>query len=330
MKYNYIIFNSVESKIDFNPNGYYAICYNDVRNHNQIQCIDIPLQGYCKFWRYLYALHHSARINERINLPFKKIWYPYYFKNEFKDSKEICFILQIRLPIFYLQYLKEQYHNCKFVSIYRDLRKITEINNPEYPNHPIFDLEMTIDKNEAKLYGWHHFEEFESKIDVPKSSSYFESDVFFAGKAKDRLERLLKAYNIFTKAGLRCKYYLTGVPQNKRINLPGIEYAEKFMPYSEMLYHTINSKGILEINQYEAVGYTSRFLEAVMYNKRLITDNKDVMLSKFYSSDNIMCISDILDIDPSFVSSEKIVDYHYNGEFSPIHLIEKIDLLLTQ
>lgn len=49
MKYNYIIFNSVESKIDFNPNGYYAICYNDVRNHNQIQCIDIPLQGYCKF-----------------------------------------------------------------------------------------------------------------------------------------------------------------------------------------------------------------------------------------------------------------------------------------
>lgn len=72
MKYNYIIFNSVESKIDFNPNGYYAICYNDVRNHNQIQCIDIPLQGYCKFWRYLYALHHSARINERINLPFKK------------------------------------------------------------------------------------------------------------------------------------------------------------------------------------------------------------------------------------------------------------------
>lgn len=116
---------------------------------------------------------------------------------------------------------------------------------------------------------------------------------------------MLKAYNIFTKAGLRCKYYLTGVPQNKRINLPGIEYAEKFMPYSEMLYHTINSKCILEINQYEAVGYTSRFLEAVMYNKRLITDNKDVMLSKFYSSDNIMCISDILDIDPSFVSSEK-------------------------
>lgn len=43
---------------------------------------------------------------------------------------------------------------------------------------------MTIDKNEAKLYGWHHFEEFESKIDVPKSSSYFESDVFLREKQK--------------------------------------------------------------------------------------------------------------------------------------------------
>lgn len=45
------------------------------------------------------------------------------------------------------------------------------------------------------------------------------------------------------------------------------------MTYREMLYHTVNSKVVLEINQGCVDGFTSRFLESVMYNKRLLTNN---------------------------------------------------------
>lgn len=325
IEYKYVIFNSVESKFTFNPNGYYAICYNDLRQCEQILCVDMPLQGYPKVFRYLYNLHHSARLNSLFKLPLKKIWYPFYFKSNLKKEDKVCFVLQIRLPIQYLAYLKTKYPESRFVSIYRDLRRVTEVNNPDYPDNPIFDLQMTIDKKEAKKYNWFHFDEFESKINVPISEDYPLSDVFFAGKAKDRLPRLLEAYSIFTKAGLKCSYYLTGVLPEDRVELPNVVYADKFMPYSEMLYNTVNSRCVLEINQEEAVGYTSRFLEAVMFNKRLITDNLAVKESKFYSPENIQCVSNVSEIDPEFVKNNNVVDYHYNNEFSPVHVIKKID-----
>lgn len=331
LHYNYVIFNSIESKIKFNPNGYYAICYNDLRGKDDIQVVDLPLQGYPKFLRCLYSIHHSVRLNRICKLPFKKIWYPIYFKKQnFSQNRNLCFILQVRLPISYLKYLKKKYPKSKFVSIYRDLRKVTEENNPEYPGNPIFDLEMTIDRKEASKFGWTHFEEFESKITVPITDNYPESDVFFAGKAKDRLPRLLKAYEILSNAGLKCKYYLTGVPVSDRKNLPGIEYSDRFMQYSEMLYHTVNSRCILEINQENAVGYTSRFLEAVMFNKRLITDNLDVKKSKFYSKDNIQVISEIDDISVDFINGSNEVNYNYNNEFSPLYLLERIDKELVK
>lgn len=328
--YNYVFFNSVESKLTYNPNGYYTICAKDLENTKGIECINVPLSHLPLLLRLVYNVHISKRANRIFRIPFQNIWYPFIFKNKFTDKKPICFVILERLPIPFLQYLKNRYPKSKFVALYRDLRKFTEAAYPDHPDNPIFDFQLTIDEIEAGQYGYVHFNEFESKIDVPISGNYPESDVFFAGKAKDRLPRLLEAYNIFTQAGLKCKYYLTDVPLSERIPLEGVEYADKFMTYREMLYHTVNSRCVLEINQKDAVGYTSRFLEAVMFNKRLITDNKDVKKSKFYNPKNILCVETMNDIDPEFVKNQEVVDYNYKDEFSPIHLIEQIDALLTQ
>ena len=51
--------------------------------------------------------------------------------------------------------------------------------------------------------------------------------------------------------------------------------------------------------------------------------------SKFYNSNYIMFINTIDDLDPSFVNEDP-VDYHYDNEFSPIHLINKIDNELSK
>ena len=323
--YNYIFFCYVEGKTRINPNGYYTICTRDLDTVEGVEAVHYPLWHKPRWLRELYTIHNSRKIDLKINLPFKKLWWPHIFKGEFSSSKPLCFVFEARMPIAYIEYIKKHYPGSKAVLIYRDLRKITQSRFPNHPDNPVFDLQMTIDAREAKQYGWGHFDEFESKPEVKISSNYPESDVFFAGKAKDRLPRLLQAYDIFSKAGLKVKYYLTGVPESDRKPLPGVEYADRFMPYTEMLYHTVNSRCVLEINQAEAVGYTSRFLEAVMFNKRLITDNQEVKTSKFYSPENILCIRNINDILADFVINDKPVDYNYNNEFSPIHLIEKID-----
>ena len=97
------------------------------------------------------------------------------------------------------------------------------------------------------------------------------------------------------------------------------------MTYREMLEHTVNARCLLDINQEGAVGYTSRFLEAVMYGRRLITNNPSIRASKFFSSGYIQIVDKIEEIDPSFVSDEWKVDYHYNDEFSPFSLIDRIE-----
>ena len=86
--------------------------------------------------------------------------------------------------------------------------------------------------------------------------------MFFCRKSKDRLPLLSKAYDQLTKAGLKVFFYLTQVPKKERTELPGIVYSDTFMSYREMLYHSVNTRCMLDITQNNQQGYTSRFLEA--------------------------------------------------------------------
>lgn len=328
--YNYVVFNVIDNKHRVDNKGYYTICTKDLEHLDNVFCVNVPLSHVPSIIRFIYNIHHSAKINNIINLPFKRFWYPFYFKNQFKDNKPLCFVCMARLPIDYLFYLKKRYPNSKFVLMYRDLRFVTESNHPIHIDNPIYDLHMTIDENEAHKYGYLHFNEFESKIDIPIADNYPLSDVFFAGKAKDRLHKLLRIYNNLTNAGLNCSFILTHVPESEKANLKGIQYFDKYIPYYDMLYHTINSRCILEINQEHAVGYTSRFLEAVMFNKKLITDNPAVLESPFYSPTRIQYIESPDDIDISFIRNMNTIDYNYNNEFSPIHVIQLIEAELTK
>ena len=102
------------------------------------------------------------------------------------------------------------------------------------------------------------------------------------------------------------------------------------MSYLRMLKYSVSSRCLLEINQEGALGYTSRFLEAVMYDIKLITDNLSVLDSKFYNPRNIQYINDVNEIDPEFVKNKCFDSFNYNDDFSPIHLLESIDSKLSK
>ena len=90
LHYNYVIFNSIDNKLRYNPNGYYTICMKDLDDVDGVNCINVPLP-HLPFWvRYIYSAHHSSRLNI-VSLPFKNLWYPFYFKNTFKNDKPVCF-----------------------------------------------------------------------------------------------------------------------------------------------------------------------------------------------------------------------------------------------
>ena len=254
------------------------------------------------------------------------MWYPLYFKNDFKEKRPICFLILSRsLPLEYLKYLKEKYPDCKLVHLHRDFLEVGRKMRPDLHFNPIFDLEMTYDEGEAKEFNIPHFDEYESVIDV-KVENEFESDVFFAGKAKDRLPLLLKAYDQFYNAGLKVFFYLTHVPEEQQVKRPGIVYANSFMSYKDMLYHSVNSRCMLEITQSNQQGYTSRFLEAVIYGKKMITSSSYVKVSKFYDDSNIQVVEDMANINIEFIKlGSGFVDYNYNNEFSPFSMIDRVE-----
>jgi hypothetical protein len=50
----------------------------------------------------------------------------------------------------------------------------------------------------------------------------WDTRILARGKAKDRFPLLMKAYDQFTKAGLKVFYYLTQVPKEEQVKKPGI------------------------------------------------------------------------------------------------------------
>lgn len=333
LKYNYVFFNSDDGnarKMDLD--GYNTICVRDLENMSGVKVVSYPLDYSNYFIRCLFWLHHTPRINNIIRMPYKKIWFPIYFRNDFMCDKPFCFVFSgktVATNLEYIRFLKERYSNCKIVLIRRDLMKIWRRLCPEFTDDVVdelFDLVMSFDKNESEKYGMLHFDEFESALDIKPSSHEYECDVFFAGRAKDRLNILLEVYSRLSNAGLSCHFYLTGVPKERRVTLNGIEYADQSMSYREMLQRSINARCILEINQEGATGYTSRFLEAVIYNKKLITNNVSICETKFYNPDYILCFKNISEIDIEFIRKDVgEINYNYKGEFSPVRLIYQID-----
>lgn len=332
LKFDYIFFTGLNTLSKQNGRKeYVSICLRDLENIEGIHLVNYPLDYASYPIRKFAYMYQSRKLAKYIKLP-QRLLYPFFFKYPFKNEKPLCFVVLDRYFITgnYLSFLKIKYPTAKFVLLHRDLMRFCRQNAAEgLMDWPYFDLEMTFDANEAKEYGMSHFEEFESKIEVPRSNDYPKSDVFFAGYVKDRLPNLLKAYEIFISAGLKVEYYLTGVKQEEREPHPGIQYADKPISYSEMLFRTVNSRCVLEFMQDGAVGNTSRFIEAVMYNKKLITNNYSIRSSEFYNSNYIQIVSNASDIDPFFIDDYN-VDFGYHDQFSPIHLIEQIDKELSE
>lgn len=331
--YNYIFFNSKDNnRLHKNPDGYYTICAKDLEALDDVCVVSYPVDHAPTFVRFLFGLHHTQRINKHINLPFKKLWYPYYFKHTFSQERPLCFVLlNPYIPTDYIRYIKATYPASKIVAVHRDLLAVWQKICPDFIKNPLFDLEMSIDPEESKKYGMLYFDEFESKIDILPNPEIPVSDVFFAGKAKDRMGRLLRAYDILSDAGLNCLFYIVGAKEDEQIERPGIIYGKKPLSYRRFLEYTLNTRCILEINQENALGYTSRFLEAVLYNKLLITDNIWVKNSRYYRADYIDFIESMEAINPKFITDfSGTVDFGYTGEFSPIYLINQIDRALTE
>ncbi len=332
--YNYIVFYTNDSRLPkFNPDGYQTMSLKDLEGIEDIHVVPYPLHHLPYFLRLIYFLCNTNKLKKIFGNSLIELFYPYFFDRKYKTDKPFCFLLigGAHLPKTYLHYLKKKYPDSKIVFFFRDLVVVREKLSPDIVHDKAIDIELSFDNGEAEKYGMYFCDEYSSLVNLSNHPKYPSCDVFFCGQAKDRYERLLEYYQYLTKKGLKCNFYITEVPESKQVKLDGIYY-NQFMPYKEMLCRSYNSKCLLDINQKDAAGgYTSRFYEAIMYDRKLISDNPITDQSKFYNEKDMIYVTRPEDITDEFIRNiGSKVDYQYNGEFSPLRMIETVEQILKE
>lgn len=277
-------------------------------------------------------IHLSLNLNRIINIPFKDIWNRYCILERYKEYNGIKVIILTnvslqKISLKYLQKMRNLY-NYKIVLVIVDSCLDKLLSPLPYLKKIKFDLVYSFDMNDCLNYGFRYTTNLYSKINDVKPSSK-ESDLFFIGRAKDRLGILQKIVNQCNKRKLITNFYVLNAEKKKAIKINGITYLKKIMPYSEVLPQIISSKCLLDIVQKGQNGLTMRVFEAIFYNKKLITNNKNIKNLKFYNADYMQIINAIDDIDLDWLHKDIKVDYGYNGDYSPLYFIEQVknDLL---
>ncbi len=321
-KFNYVILGS---RADF-----LRAMYCELLERENVRYCDRQLEPRAFFLRLLKRIHFSYKINRIVDLPFKHLWNSsLYFKNDFAIDRPLCFVLfsdqQHLIDYGVLSYLKRTYPDARFVMLYHDLVSRTKNDHIRWVKENM-DMTVSFDQNDCEKYGLEYYPLVYSKVsEQALRSDVPESDVFFVGHAKNRLPEILAAYRALRDAGLRCDFHITGVAPEEQKYADEIDYCTQ-MPYAENLKRIQKTRCLLEIMQQGGCGYTLRMCEAIMLDKKLLTNNPAVTGAPYYSPDRIQTFQQAQEIDPAFITEgERNVNYGWKEELSPLKLLQFIE-----
>jgi hypothetical protein len=274
---------------------------------------------------FIYKVHCCRFSNYLYELPGKSIWYNYseIFQKESSYKYIIVYASHILFDNTLCCKLKETFPNCHIYVFVWD----TLIEDNTYWNirHRIQAKEvnkvLTFDKSDADKYGWLQCLFYYSKINIPQKD--ITTDLYFAGAPNgNRSELINNCYHYLSKA-ISCEFNVN-VSKRKNTFSDGINILERRVPYIQILREIQSCNCVLEIVKEGQTGPTLRYFEAICYNKKLLTNNPEVVNLPFYDERYIHVFKTASDIDADWVARREPIDYHYDGRFSPIHMIELV------
>ena len=331
MKYNYIILGS--------PSDLYIRSYSDLKQLKNVLYVPGIFSTLNIIERIIFRFFTWEKLTRIICLPFKTFWNKRIFKQcEDCISDHNCFVfigdwVEYEDELQIVEYLRSVYKECKIVLFLQDLVCTKRMKNGKPWDVPVlkekFDAVISFDHNDCDKYGfiYHHLIFSIGSVETKDSPT---SDVYFVGKAKNRLNDILSAYKKLIGAGLVCDFHIAGVAIEDRLFSDEIDY-EPQITYEENIHRILHTKCILEVMQKDGAGYTQRVCEAVCLDKKLITNNPEIDKAPFYNPALICKYNDAQSIDDDFIRDIKEnnnVDYNYKDKFSPINFLNFIETLL--
>ncbi len=194
----------------------------------------------------------------------------------------------------FILFLRKQYPDIKLIYILTGSMDTTQIFfdrekvNIEYVKQ-LYDVVCTFSKEEAKQYGLyllpliHGFD-----VEAIKNTD-IKYDLCYVGNAKDRLDDIHRIYNELSKE-YRLSFHIMNVPDDE-IKYPGIVYNEP-IGYEESLRISASSRAILEYVEKNQMFSTIRHAEAILLNRKFITNNLRIVEDPLYQKEYVFCLDE--------------------------------------
>ena len=227
-----------------------------------------------------------------------------------------------------LKTYKSKWDNLSFVLYYLDIINCAVSKNAYYlQRKKVFDRIYTVDPSDALKYSI-RFWPIPYSIDKQFSNIVNNYDMYFCGVSKGRSELLLHSLQNSVEHGVKTAMdiicYNDSADYCEYKKMINIRTPEQYLSYPAVLKNELSANCILEIVQKGQVALTLRPYEAVVYNKKLLTNNKTILSFKYYNPRYMHYFEKIEDIDWNWVTRKEKVNYEYEGDFSPIYLLQDI------
>ncbi len=215
---------------------------------------------------------------ERLRLPFSSILYGEW-KKHIKDAKNvILFDRNYNWDV--IKYIHRKNPSCRIIVWYW---------NPITPKVRIPSLyreiceEWSYNPNDCIRYGFKKNNQFSFIKLKDQTVGSEEYSLYFVGTDKGRSAYLKELGGLFDELKEKVKFLLI----KDKTSVGDFDYS-KPISYEENLENLRKTKCIAEITQKNQEGLTVRCVEALLMNKKVITNNPSILQYDFYKPSNIL------------------------------------------
>ena len=191
-----------------------------------------------------------------------------------------------------IEYIRDHNKRARIIIYYINPVDFADRKAPH--NYKGLDCEFyTFDPIDAKKFGIKfkpYFYPEEYMIDCDEKVP-IKQDIFFVGVDKDRLGVIKALHRRFEQMNLTDKLMIVAT-LHKKYSRSDEKWLAKRVPYEKIAENIKQSRAILDIVQSGQSGITLRPMEAMFYNKKLITNNIYIKEYDFYNPHNIFILQE--------------------------------------
>jgi len=250
----------------------------------------------------------------------KKLWRPYHIT---ESDIIICNDWQFRRS-FQPTLIKN--FNGKKVLLVRNLVDADFMRSIE----GVFDKVYSFDAAQCEAFGMDYLHQFfpyglddakrlNQHIEAPNSAP----TCFFLGRDKGRTAAIESIAKKLREVNCVADFHIV-----KDKDTPGVSefHIDDGLSYDENIEKSISADILADINQEGQTGITLRVLEAIFFNKKLITSNPAIKSQAFFRPENIFIINQdsFDDLDRFIKTAPTAIPADILHEYSPDYMLEKI------